>query len=113
MKKQKREYPKEFKEQAINLLRTTNRSARKRKPATVNNALAATDNFYRFLQMSPADVKREDLSQQAHRALTEDDRIWTFHFNNYGAKGARLAPNSPPYPHFCGGNHIKNNFCCF
>lgn len=47
---------------------------RKRKPATVNSALAAIDNFYRFLQMSPADVKREDLPQQAPRALTEDEQ---------------------------------------
>lgn len=47
---------------------------RKRKPATVNSALAAIDNFYRFLQMSPVDVKREDLPQQAPRALTEDEQ---------------------------------------
>lgn len=50
------------------------KTVRKRKPATVNNALAAIDNFYRFLQMSPADVKREDLPQQAPRALTEDEQ---------------------------------------
>lgn len=43
----------------------------KRKPATVNIALAAIDHFYRFLQMSPAQVPREDLPQQAPRALTE------------------------------------------
>ena len=50
------------------------KTVRKRKPATVNIALAAIDNFYRFLQMSPADVKREDLPQQAPRALTEDEQ---------------------------------------
>lgn len=50
------------------------KAVRKRKPATVNIALAAIDNFYRFLQMSPADVKREDLPQQAPRALTEDEQ---------------------------------------
>jgi integrase/recombinase XerC len=30
------------------------KTVRKRKPATVNIALAAIDNFYRFMQMSPA-----------------------------------------------------------
>ena len=50
------------------------KTVRKRKPTTVNSALAAIDNFYRFLQMSPADVKREDLPQQAPRALTEDEQ---------------------------------------
>jgi integrase/recombinase XerC len=50
------------------------KTVRKRKPATVNTALAAIDNFYRFLQMLPADVKREDLPQQAPRALTEDEQ---------------------------------------
>ena len=47
------------------------KTVRKRKPTTVNIALAAIDHFYRFLQMSPARVKREDLPQQAPRALTE------------------------------------------
>ncbi len=50
------------------------KTVRKRKPTTVNIALAAIDNFYRFLQMSPADVKREDLPQQAPRALTENEQ---------------------------------------
>ena len=50
------------------------KTVRKRKPATVNIALAAIDNFYRFMQMSPADVKREDLPQHAPRALTEDEQ---------------------------------------
>jgi site-specific recombinase XerD len=47
------------------------KSVCKRKPATVNIALAAIDHFYRFLQMSPARVQREDLPEQAPRALTE------------------------------------------
>jgi integrase/recombinase XerC len=47
------------------------KTVRKRKPTTVNIALAAIDHFYRFLQMSPALVKRENLPQQAPRALTE------------------------------------------
>lgn len=50
------------------------KTVRKRKPATVNIALAAVDNFYRFIQMPPADVKREDLPQQAPQALTEDEQ---------------------------------------
>jgi site-specific recombinase XerD len=47
------------------------KTVRKRKPTTVNIALAAIDHFYRFLRMSPARVKREALPQQAPRALTE------------------------------------------
>lgn len=50
------------------------KTVRKRKPATVNIALAAIDNFYRCLQLPPADVKREDLPQQAPQALTEDEQ---------------------------------------
>lgn len=50
------------------------KTVRKRKPATVNIALAAIDNFCCFMQMSPVDVKREDLPQQAPRALTEDEQ---------------------------------------
>jgi site-specific recombinase XerD len=50
------------------------KTIRKRKPTTVNSALAAIDNFYRFLQLPPADVKREDLPQQAPRALTGDEQ---------------------------------------
>ncbi len=50
------------------------KTIRKRKPATVNIALAAIDNFYRFMQMPPADVKREDLPQRAPRALTRNEQ---------------------------------------
>lgn len=50
------------------------KTVRKRKPTTVNIALAALDHFYRFLHMSPARVPREDLPQQAPRALTEEEQ---------------------------------------
>jgi site-specific recombinase XerD len=50
------------------------KTVRKRKPTTVNSALAAIDNFYRFLQLPPADVRREDLPHQAPRALTENEQ---------------------------------------
>ena len=50
------------------------KTVRKRKPATVNSALAAIDHFYRFLQLAPAQVKREDLPQQAPRALTDEEQ---------------------------------------
>lgn len=50
------------------------KTVRKRKPTTVNIALAAIDHFYRFLQWSPARVKREALPQQAPRALTEEEQ---------------------------------------
>jgi len=50
------------------------KTVRKRKPTTVNIALAALDHFYRFLQMSPVRVQREDLPQQAPRALTEEEQ---------------------------------------
>ncbi len=40
------------------------------KPASVNLALAAVDHFNRFLGLGPANVKREELSQAAPRALS-------------------------------------------
>jgi len=46
----------------------------KLKPTTVNLALAAIDHFYRFLGMGPADVQREDLPQQAPRALEAEEQ---------------------------------------
>jgi site-specific recombinase XerD len=39
------------------------------KPASVNLALAAVDNFNRFLGLGPANVKREPLAQAAPQAL--------------------------------------------
>ncbi|MCP4419082.1 MAG: tyrosine-type recombinase/integrase [Chloroflexi bacterium] len=59
---------------AVRDYKTYLKIVRKRKPATVNIALAAIDNLYRFLQLPPADVKREDLPQQAPRALTENEQ---------------------------------------
>ena len=39
------------------------------KPTTVNLALAALDHFYRFLELPPPQVQREDLPSQSPRAL--------------------------------------------
>lgn len=43
-------------------------------PASVNQALAAIDNFYRSLGAGRPDVPREDLPQLAPRALAEDEQ---------------------------------------
>jgi integrase/recombinase XerC len=43
-------------------------------PASVNQALAAIDNFYRSLGAGRPDVPREDLPQLAPRALEEDEQ---------------------------------------
>ncbi len=43
-------------------------------PSSVNQALAAIDNFYRSLGAGRADVPREDLPQLAPRALEETDQ---------------------------------------
>jgi integrase/recombinase XerC len=43
-------------------------------PASVNQALAAIDNFYRSLGAGRPDVAREDLPQLAPRALDEDEQ---------------------------------------
>ncbi len=45
------------------------KAARRWAPTSVNQALAAIDNFYRFLNLGPPDVAREDLPQAAPRAL--------------------------------------------
>ena len=48
---------------------------RKRQaPASVNQALAAIDNFYRSLDMGTPRVDRERLVQAAPRALSEDEQ---------------------------------------
>ncbi len=39
------------------------------KPSSVNLGLAAVDHFYRFLELPPPQVTREDLPAQAPRAL--------------------------------------------
>ncbi len=43
----------------------------KRAPATVNAALAAVDDLYRFLGLGPAQARRETIPQGAPRALSE------------------------------------------
>ena len=43
----------------------------KRSPATVNNALAAVDDFYIRRGLGPASVKRSEVSASAPRALSE------------------------------------------
>ena len=43
------------------------------KPSSVNLALAAVDHFYRFLELPPPQVAREDLPTQAPRALEPED----------------------------------------
>ena len=44
-----------------------------RKPATVNNALAAVDDLYVRLGMGPASAPRAEVSSSVPRALSEDD----------------------------------------
>lgn len=46
-------------------------------PRSVNQALAAVDNFYRSLNLSPPQVRREELAQVAPRALeVEEQRVF-------------------------------------
>ena len=45
------------------------KTARRWAPASVNQALAAIDNFYRSLAAGPPEVLREELAQVAPRAL--------------------------------------------
>jgi site-specific recombinase XerC len=47
---------------------------RRWKPASVNLALAAVDHFNRFLELGPANVKREPLVQAAPRALAVEQQ---------------------------------------
>ncbi len=47
---------------------------KKRKPSTVNLALAAIDHFYQFLRLGSADVKREDLPQLSPQALSLEEQ---------------------------------------
>lgn len=48
---------------------------RRLKPTTVNLALAVIDHFYRFLGMGEAQVQREELPQQAPRALEPQEQV--------------------------------------
>lgn len=47
---------------------------KRQSPASVNQALAAIDNFYRSIDMGTARVDRERLVQAAPRALGEDEQ---------------------------------------
>jgi integrase/recombinase XerC len=51
------------------------KTVKKRQPTTVNLALAAIDHFYNFLELGDADVRREDLPQQAPRALDPEEQV--------------------------------------
>lgn len=55
---------------AVRDYRTYLQAIAKRAPRTVNNALAAVDDFYTRLGLGPAHAKRADLPQTAPRALT-------------------------------------------
>lgn len=48
--------------------------SRRWAPTSVNQALAAIDNFYRSLNMGRPNVKREQLAQVAPRALNENEQ---------------------------------------
>jgi len=54
---------------AVRDYKTALKTVRHAKPSSVNLALAAIDHFYRFLELPPPQVKREDLPAQAPRAL--------------------------------------------
>lgn len=59
---------------AVRDYKTYLKTVRKRKPNTINIALAAIDHFYRFLKMEVAQVKREDLPTLAPKALEPEDQ---------------------------------------
>jgi integrase/recombinase XerC len=48
--------------------------SRKFVPSSVNASLTAIDHFYQFLGMTPAKIAREDLPQEAPKALTPDEQ---------------------------------------
>lgn len=50
------------------------KSTKRWKPSSVNQALAAIDNFYRSLGVARPDVAREKLAQVAPRALDDDEQ---------------------------------------
>ncbi len=54
---------------AVRDYKTSLKVAHLAKPSSVNLALAAVDHFYRFLELPPPQVAREDLPAQAPRAL--------------------------------------------
>lgn len=59
---------------AVRDYKTYLKTVRKLRPTTVNLALAALDHFYHFLHMDQVEVKREDLPQQAPRALNPEEQ---------------------------------------
>jgi integrase/recombinase XerC len=59
---------------AVRDYKTYLKTIRKRKPTTVNLALAAIDHFYSFLHLARAQVRREELPQQAPRALDREEQ---------------------------------------
>ena len=59
---------------AVRDYKTYLKTIRKRKPNTVNLALAAIDHFYSFLHLARAQVRREELPQQAPRALDGEEQ---------------------------------------
>jgi site-specific recombinase XerD len=54
---------------AVRDYKTVLKTVHHAKPSSINLALAAVDHFYRFLELPPPQVKREDLPAQAPRAL--------------------------------------------
>jgi site-specific recombinase XerD len=50
------------------------KTTRKARPTSVNLSLAAIDHFYRFLGLGQPNVRREELPQQAPRALDKEEQ---------------------------------------
>jgi site-specific recombinase XerC len=59
----------EARDWAVRDYRTYLQAVQKRKPATVNNALAAVDDLYTLLGHGPANAKRAEIPPAAPRAL--------------------------------------------
>jgi transposase len=70
MKKQKREYPDEFKEQAINLLRTTDRSA-----SDIERELGLTQGLLSRWNRKKAAAEGTSIAPRAKRPLQGDESI--------------------------------------
>lgn len=60
---------------AVRDYKTHLKRKRRARPTTVNLALAAIDHFYRFLGLGDADVRREELPQQAPRGLEPEEQV--------------------------------------
>jgi integrase/recombinase XerC len=60
---------------AVRDYKTHLKRKRRARPTTVNLALAAIDHFYRFLGLGDAAVRREELPQQAPRALGKEEQV--------------------------------------